>query len=223
MYARATILGTSIEFYKTAISVPGTSLSSVRPCHNTLGMGTTFFIPARNFFEFCAPVLQYLKLLRVLYGNHTRPRYLCKICMPDTTHPPGVRVQRFYTTFLYLPVTSVSIVRLYHNTRNFCQNSPPVTVILKPYTTLPCRHDFTAIHITIHSARKGGIYHTFNNSSRHDQKRTDNILTRQAHRPRVYHVAVHPHHPPPAKVDPDHTILLLTKILFFSACSSPAA
>ena len=47
------------------------------------------------------------------------------------------------------------------------------------------------------SAHKGGVSHTFNEL---------NILTRQAHRPRVYDVMVHPQPPSPAKTDSDHNI-----------------
>ena len=48
------------------------------------------------------------------------------------------------------------------------------------------------------SAHKGGVSHTFNEL---------NILTRQAHRPRVYDVMVHPQPPSPAKTDSDHNIV----------------
>ena len=58
------------------------------------------------------------------------------------------------------------------------------------------------------SARKGGICHTFNGvSRRNDRKRRVNILTRQAHRPRVYDVTVHPQHVSSAKADSDHSIV----------------
>ena len=50
-----------------------------------------------------------------------------------------------------------------------------------------------ALTNTFFSARKGGTSHTFNGiNSRNDRKRIDYILTRQAHRPRVYDVKVHP-------------------------------
>ena len=43
------------------------------------------------------------------------------------------------------------------------------------------------------SSPKGEISHTFNGiNSRNDRKRIDYILTRQAHRPRVHDVKVHP-------------------------------
>ena len=51
------------KFYRTFISVPGTSVSSVRPCHKYPGYGYSIFIPARNFCEFCTPVPQYPELL----------------------------------------------------------------------------------------------------------------------------------------------------------------
>ena len=66
-----------------------------------------------------------------------------------------------------------------------------------------------ALTNTFFSTRKGGVSHTFNGiSSRNDQKRIDFILTRQAHRPRVYDVKVHAQPPPPAKADSDHNIVL---------------
>ena len=43
--------------------------------------------------------------------------------------------------------------------------------------------------------------------SRNERKRIDYILTRQAHRPRVYDVKVHPQPPSPAKTDSDHNIV----------------
>ena len=59
-----------------------------------------------------------------------------------------------------------------------------------------------ALTNTFFSARKGGTSHTFNGiNSRNDRKRIDYILTRQAHRPRVYDVKVHPQPPSPAKAD----------------------
>ena len=49
---------------------------------------------------------------------------------------------------------------------------------------------------TFCSARKGGISHTFSGINSHnDRKRIDYILTRQAHRRRVYDVKVHPQPP----------------------------
>ena len=65
-----------------------------------------------------------------------------------------------------------------------------------------------ALTNTFFSARKGGISHTFNGiSRRHDQKRIEYILTRQAHRFRLHDVQVHPQPPPPAKADSDHNIV----------------
>ena len=64
------------------------------------------------------------------------------------------------------------------------------------------------------SARKGGICHTFNGvSRRNDRKRRVNILTRQAHRPRVYDVKVHPQPPSPAKAGSDHNIVYAMVLL----------
>ena len=65
-----------------------------------------------------------------------------------------------------------------------------------------------AVTNTFFSARKGGLSHTFNRiNSRNDRKRMDYILTRQANRPRVYDVEVHPQPPSPAKTDSDHNIV----------------
>ena len=61
-----------------------------------------------------------------------------------------------------------------------------------------------ALTNTVFSTRKGGISHTFNGiSSRNDQKQIDYILTRQAHRPRVYDVKVH--------LQPPQTIISYTR------------
>ena len=65
-----------------------------------------------------------------------------------------------------------------------------------------------ALSNTFCSAHKGGISHTFNGiNSRNDRKRIDYILTRQAHRPRVYDLKVHPQPPSPAKTDANHNIV----------------
>ena len=65
-----------------------------------------------------------------------------------------------------------------------------------------------ALTNTFFSARKGGLSHTFNGiNSRNDRKWMGYILTRQAHRPRVYDVKVHPQPPSPAKTDSDHNIV----------------
>ena len=64
-----------------------------------------------------------------------------------------------------------------------------------------------AVTNTFFSARKGGISHTFNGiSNRNDQKRTEYILTRQAHRSRAHDAEVHPQPRPPAKADSDHNM-----------------
>ena len=65
-----------------------------------------------------------------------------------------------------------------------------------------------ALTNTFFGTIEGEIPHTFNGISiRDDPKRIDCILTRQAHRSRVYNVKVHPQPPPPAKVDSDHHIV----------------
>ena len=66
-----------------------------------------------------------------------------------------------------------------------------------------------ALTNTCFNARKGGLSRsTFNGiNSRNDRKRIDRILTRQAHRPHVYDVKVHPQPPSLAKTDSDHDIV----------------
>ena len=52
------------KFCTTFMHVPGTSVSSLRPCHKYPGYyGHSIFIPARNLCEFCTPVPQYPELL----------------------------------------------------------------------------------------------------------------------------------------------------------------
>ena len=48
------------------IPVPGTSGSSGRRCHKDPRYGYSMGLPARNFWKFCAPVLQYPEVLEVL-------------------------------------------------------------------------------------------------------------------------------------------------------------
>lgn len=63
------------------------------------------------------------------------------------------------------------------------------------------------------STHKGGISHTYNGVTggrSKDFKRIDYILTRQAHRPRVRNVKVHPQPVRPIKADSDHNIVVAT-------------
>ena len=54
----------------------------------------------------------------------------------------------------------------------------------------------------VFSTRTGGSSHAFNRiSCRNDENRIHYILTREAHRPPVFHFKVHRHPPPPAKAD----------------------
>ena len=79
----------------------------------------------------------------------------------------------------------------------------------KRLLTFATDHKLTLTN-TFFSTRKGGISHTSKGiNSRDDHERIDYILTRQAHRPRVYDVTrtVHPQPPPPAKADSDHNIV----------------
>lgn len=70
-----------------------------------------------------------------------------------------------------------------------------------------------AITNTFFSTRKGGISHTHNGvigDRASDFKRIDYILTRQAHRPRVRNVEVHPQPKRPIKADSDHNMVVAT-------------
>ena len=60
-----------------------------------------------------------------------------------------------------------------------------------------------AVTNTFFSTRKGGISHTYNGV-------IDYILTRQAHRPRVHNVEVHPQPNRPIKADSDHNMVFAT-------------
>ena len=67
-----------------------------------------------------------------------------------------------------------------------------------------------AVTNTFFSTRKGGISHTYNGvigDRAGDFKRIDNILIRQAHRPRVHNVEVHPQPNRPIKADSDHNMV----------------
>ena len=66
---------------------------------------------------------------------------------------------------------------------------------------------------TFFSTRKGSISHTYNGvigDRAGDFKRIDNILTRQAHRPRVHNVEVHQQPNRPIKADSDHNMVFAT-------------
>ena len=70
-----------------------------------------------------------------------------------------------------------------------------------------------AVTNTFFSTRKGGISHTYNGvigDRAGDFKRIDYILTRQAHRPRVNNVEVHPQPNWPIKADSDHNMVFAT-------------
>ena len=70
-----------------------------------------------------------------------------------------------------------------------------------------------AITNTFFSTRKGGISHTYNGvigDRAGDFKRIDYILTRQAHRPRVHNVEVHPQPNRPIKANSDHNMVFAT-------------
>ena len=77
----------------------------------------------------------------VMDGIHTCAHHFCKLCTPVTQYPGYVRVcplrkteggygHGYYTTFVYLPGTSVSCGRLAYCTRNlfeFCKTPIPVS------------------------------------------------------------------------------------------------
>ena len=68
-----------------------------------------------------------------------------------------------------------------------------------------------AVTNTFFSTRKGGILHTHNGViGDRAGKRIDYILTRQAHRPRVHNVEVHPQPNRPIKADSDHNMVFAT-------------
>ena len=70
-----------------------------------------------------------------------------------------------------------------------------------------------AVTNTFFSTRKGGISHTYNGvigDRAGDFKRIDYILTRQAHRPRVHNVEVHPQPNRQIKADSDHNMVFAT-------------
>ena len=135
IYPGTTRTRNSCNFCRTFMPVPGTSVSSVRPCHNTW-----------KFWKFCK--IQDPELLLVLWDIHTRTRNFCEFCTPRATIP-GVRVQHL----LYPPGTSVSSIRPCHNTRNFrkfCNTFIPVhetsgssvrLLALYPESTNSTEHD----------------------------------------------------------------------------------
>ena len=101
------------KFCRTFIPVPGTSVSSVRPCHNT-----------RHFWKFCKTFIPVPELRLVLYDIHTRTRNFCEFCTPRATIP-GERVQHIS----YPSGPSASSIRPCHNTRKFwkfCNTFIPV-------------------------------------------------------------------------------------------------
>ena len=70
-----------------------------------------------------------------------------------------------------------------------------------------------AVTNTFFSTRKGGISHTYNGAigdRAGDFKSIDYILTRQAHRPRVHKVEVHPQPNRTIKADSDHNMVFTT-------------
>ena len=70
-----------------------------------------------------------------------------------------------------------------------------------------------AVTNTFFSTRKGGILHTYDGvigDRAGDFKRIDYIRTRQAYRPRVHNVEVHPQPNRPIKADSDHNMVFAT-------------
>ena len=70
-----------------------------------------------------------------------------------------------------------------------------------------------AVTNTFFSTRKGGILHTYNGvigNRAGDFKHIDYILARQAHRPSVHNVEVHPQPNRPIKADSDHNMVFAT-------------
>ena len=82
-----------------------------------------------------------------------------------------------------------------------------------------------AVTNTFFSTRKGGISHTYNGVIGYragDFKRIDYILTRQAHRPRVHNVEVHPQPNRPIKADLDHIVVFCRRGPWGTICPQPS-
>ena len=120
MYLGITRTRNFCKFCRAFIPVPGTSVSSVRQCHEYRGYGYSIFIPARNFCKFLYARATkpgtsgssvrlshpYPELLEVLYNIHTRTRNFCELCTPRATIPG-------YGYTLFVPA------------RNFCKFCTP--------------------------------------------------------------------------------------------------
>ena len=154
------------------IPVPGTSVSSVRPCDNTRGTGATFLcLPrtyvssvcprynTRNLCEFCDTFIP----LPGTYVSSVRRSYLylalmCVLYACATM--PGVRGQPLYTVL----GTSVSSVRLCHNTWKICElcdtfipvPETSVSSVRLPYpypaSTNPTEHNLGMFYHTVMSS-----------------------------------------------------------------------
>ena len=108
------------EFCTTFIPVPGTSVRSVRPCHNTRGTGTSFsYLPGtsgssvrpchntRNFWKFCKT---FIPVPGTSVSSVGRTRNFCGFCAPRAT----IYCTRGTGTACFAPV------------RNFCEFCTPV-------------------------------------------------------------------------------------------------
>ena len=81
------------NFCNTFIPVPGTSVSAVRPVHNTRGTGTACFVPARNFCELCSTSLP----VSETSGSSVRLPHL----YPESTNPTEHDLRTFCWKILF--------------------------------------------------------------------------------------------------------------------------
>ena len=80
----------------------------------------------------------------------------------------------------------------------------------KRFLNFATDNNLAVTHVLFFSTRKGGISHTYNGvigDRAGDFKRIDYIIKRQAHRPRVHNVEVHPQPNRPIKADSDHNMV----------------
>ena len=105
------------EFCTPFIPVPGTSVRSVRPCHNTRGTGTAFLYLPRNCVSSVIPFFKPVPRPSVSSLRHSYPYQEFRLDLYARATKTEVRVE----FSLYRPGTSVSSVRPCHNTGNFCE------------------------------------------------------------------------------------------------------
>ena len=98
------------EFCTIFIPVPETSVSSVRPCHNTRGTRVQHSNTYPDLCEFCMTSIPYPELLWVMYDIHTRTRNVCKFCTPVPQYPGyGNNIRIPIRNFCEIRKTSIPI------------------------------------------------------------------------------------------------------------------